>query len=146
MHALLKVSYLNNFICTIQFVCGGKQILYIFSPSYLLIDLFFFMQSIEMSHNGRVDECFVAMLEAWFKKGSPSWSVMVEALRGPSVERGDLADVIEKEFILSLLPRSLTLTVISTVLQRVRAKWFELGVALGLPDETLQVIEGHAVS
>ncbi|XP_064387204.1 uncharacterized protein LOC135335598 isoform X4 [Halichondria panicea] len=99
------------------------------------------IKSIEMSHNGRVDECFVAMLEAWFKKGSPSWSVMVEALRGPSVERGDLADVIEKEFILSLLPRSLTLTVISTVLQRVRAKWFELGVALGLPDETLQVIK-----
>ena len=107
---------------------------------YLLI--VFYVQNIERSHNGRVDECFVAMLEAWFRKGSPSWSVMVEALRGPSVKRGDLADVIEKEFILSLLPRSVTLTVIRTVLQRVCAKWFELGVALGLPDETLQVIEG----
>ncbi|XP_064401366.1 uncharacterized protein LOC135347339 isoform X3 [Halichondria panicea] len=98
------------------------------------------IKNIERSHNGRVDECFVAMLEAWFRKGSPSWSVMVEALRGPSVKRGDLADVIEKEFILSLLPRSVTLTVIRTVLQRVCAKWFELGVALGLPDETLQGI------
>ncbi len=38
------------------------------------------------------------MLEAWFKKGSPSWSVMVEALRGPGVERGDLADDIERKF------------------------------------------------
>ncbi len=57
------------------------------------------MQCIERSHNGRVDECFVAMLKAWFRKGSPSWSDMVEALRGPGVERGDLADDIKKEFL-----------------------------------------------
>ncbi len=61
--------------------------------------LSFFLQSIQVSHNGRVDECFVAMLEAWFKKGSPSWSDMVEALRGPGVERGDLADYIEEKFM-----------------------------------------------
>ncbi len=57
------------------------------------------MQSIERSHNGRVDECFVAMLEAWFKNGSPSWSDMVEALRAPSVDRRDLANNIEKKFM-----------------------------------------------
>ena len=52
-----------------------------------------------MSHNDRVDECFVAMLEAWFKKGSPSWSVMVEALRGRGVEGGALANNIERNFM-----------------------------------------------
>ncbi|XP_064385940.1 uncharacterized protein LOC135334611 isoform X5 [Halichondria panicea] len=57
------------------------------------------IKSIERSHNGRVDECFVAMLEAWFKKGSPSWSVMVEALRAPSVDRRGLANNIEKKFM-----------------------------------------------
>ena len=60
---------------------------------------FLYVQSIERSHNGRVDECFVAMLEAWFKKGSPSWSVMVEALRAPSVDRRGLANNIEKKFM-----------------------------------------------
>ncbi len=58
----------------------------------------FNVQSIRVSHNDRVDECFVAMLEAWFRKGSPSWSVMVEALRAPNVKRGDLTDDIEEKF------------------------------------------------
>ena len=66
----------------------------------LFINLFLvFMQSIRVSHNDRVDECFVAMLEAWFKKGSPSWSVMVEALRGRGVEGGTLANNIERTFM-----------------------------------------------
>ena len=59
----------------------------------------FNLQSIRVSHNDRVDECFVAMLEAWFKKGSPSWSVIVEALRGRGVEGGALANNIERTFM-----------------------------------------------
>ncbi len=59
------------------------------------------MQSIRETNHYNTEKHFVAMLEAWFKKGSPSWPVMVEALRGRGVERGDLADDIEEKFIIS---------------------------------------------
>ncbi len=80
MHAIYVSSIAN---CVLSFF-------------YLIV---FNVQSIQVSHNGRVDDCFVAMLEAWFKKGSPSWSNMVEALRGPGVEKGTLANDIEEKFI-----------------------------------------------
>ena len=41
---------------------------------------------------------------------------------------------------------SLTLGEARAVLWDVRVNWFNLGLALGLPHRTLQVIEGHAVS
>ncbi len=56
---------------------------------YLLVS----MQSKELSYNNdRVDECFIAMLEVWLTRvPTPGWSDMVEALKGPGVERTDLA-------------------------------------------------------
>ncbi len=57
------------------------------------------MQSIRETNYNNTEKCFVAMLEAWFRKGSPSWSDMVEALRGPSVDRGALANNIERKFM-----------------------------------------------
>ncbi len=54
------------------------------------------MQSIRETNY--IEKCF-AMLEAWFRKGSPSWSDMVEALRGPGVEGGTLANNIQRKFI-----------------------------------------------
>ncbi len=58
-----------------------------------------FMQSIRETNHYNTEKCFVAMLEAWFRKGSPSWSDMVEALRGPGVEGGTLANNIQRKFI-----------------------------------------------
>ena len=55
------------------------------------------MQSIRETNYNNTEKCFVAMLEAWFRKGSPSWSVMVEALRAPSMEREDLIYKIENK-------------------------------------------------
>ncbi len=57
------------------------------------------MQSIRETNYNNTEKCFVAMLEVWFKKGSPSWSVMVEALRGRGVEGGILANNIERNFM-----------------------------------------------
>ncbi len=39
-----------------------------------------------------------------------------------------------------------SLTLVSAVLWDVRYEWFNLGFQLGLPDSTLEVIEGHACS
>ncbi len=39
-----------------------------------------------------------------------------------------------------------TLEEVRTALWSVRAEWYMLGIALGLPLGTLQVIEGHAIS
>ncbi|XP_064387210.1 uncharacterized protein LOC135335600 isoform X3 [Halichondria panicea] len=57
------------------------------------------IDSIRETNYNNTEKCFVAMLEAWFKKGSPSWSVMVEALRGRGVEGGTLANNIERKFM-----------------------------------------------
>ncbi len=45
-----------------------------------------------------------------------------------------------------VFPGSLKLREVSNALWSARARWFELGCVLGLPFETLEVIEGHAVS
>ncbi len=57
------------------------------------------MQSIRETNHYNTEKCFVAMLEAWLRKGSPSWSDMVEALRDHGVERGDLANDIQRKFM-----------------------------------------------
>ena len=45
-----------------------------------------------------------------------------------------------------VFPGSLTLGEVRAVLWDVRVNWFDLGLALGLPHRTIEVIEGHAVS
>ncbi len=44
-----------------------------------------------------------------------------------------------------VFPGTLTLIEMRTAVWGVRTKWFNLGIALGLPMETLEVIEGHVV-
>ena len=46
----------------------------------------------------------------------------------------------------NVFPGSLTLGEVSATLRSVRGLWYHLGLALNLPFETLEVIEGHAVS
>ncbi len=45
-----------------------------------------------------------------------------------------------------VFPGSLTLREVRTAMWGARAEWYNLGLALGLPMETLEVIKGHAVS
>ena len=45
-----------------------------------------------------------------------------------------------------VFPGSLTLGEVRAALWGARAEWYYLGVVLGLPYRTLEVIEGHAVS
>ena len=47
---------------------------------------------------------------------------------------------------LHVFPGSLTLREVRAALRSVRGRWLNLGLVLGLLLETLQVIEGHAVS
>ena len=54
------------------------------------------LQTIERDHRF-VDECFHAMLRNWARRSSPppTWIALIEALKSPVFDRGDIAKVIE---------------------------------------------------
>ena len=58
------------------------------------------LDTIETNH-GNVNKCFSEMLTLWLKRANPppNWSAMVKALKEPAVGCGDLAELVQGEFL-----------------------------------------------
>ena len=62
------------------------------------------LDAIDKSTNNRsVDDCFVEMLTKWLQRGDPrapsTWSALIAALKGPTVDLQDLANKVERKFL-----------------------------------------------
>ena len=52
------------------------------------------LQAIEVEHGRKVDRCFTALLKEWLQD-DPKLEDLLNSLKGPVVERADLANELE---------------------------------------------------
>ena len=59
------------------------------------------LDAIEENNHGNAEKCFTKMLTVWLKRVNPppTWSAMVEALKGRTVDFEDLAEQVENKFL-----------------------------------------------
>ena len=59
------------------------------------------LDGIEQSRNKDINQCYADVFEKWKKAGEPpfTWRTIIDALRSPSVKNNDLADRIEKKYV-----------------------------------------------
>ena len=66
----------------------------------LILDYMIFVcvssQVIDTEHRGMVEQCFTALLTEWLQ-GDPQMKDLLDSLRGPVVDRADLADDLESK-------------------------------------------------
>ena len=55
------------------------------------------LDAIKQDNANKTEDCFRAMLTKWLREHQPTWSVLAEALRSPSVGRSDLAEDIAEQ-------------------------------------------------
>ena len=67
-------------------------------PSFVIVTINFLLiiQSIDVEQRGRVAQCFTALLNEWLQ-GEPQVKDLLKSLRGPVVDRPDLADDLESK-------------------------------------------------
>ena len=63
---------------------------------YCSLPLILFLQAIEADNRGKVDECFTEMLKTWLQD-EPQMKDLLQSLRGPVVDRADLANDLESK-------------------------------------------------
>ncbi len=59
--------------------------------------LWFFQQEIQHNHHHVAEACLTGMLEHWLTQADPppSWLALIEALRSPALDRGNIASEID---------------------------------------------------
>ena len=92
------------------------------------------------------------MLKCWLSRDSPpfpTWTALIDALRTDMVEGKSLAEKIESQNIdKASSPTSSDqdylkiedLQIVRKHIWPLRSKWYSLGVQLGIPPDTLEVI------
>ena len=76
--------------------------MYVYTAQFLaLYYIFVFTQAIKRTNQEDSDLCYTSLLEHWLTQTKPLPKVtnLTEALRSPSIERGDLANMVEAMFV-----------------------------------------------
>ncbi len=106
----------------------------------------FILQEIKADYK-EVNQCFTAMLQCWLSQTSPppTWATLIEALNSKVIGRQGIANKIGSDFKESTENSIVDqlgvddLKQIRSATFALRARWFDLGVELGVTLAKLQV-------